>query len=391
MQAVIQSSALPPASAVERGVAPALAAAVTVRLCAPVALTPADVAAWAAMADTVGEANVFAQPWMLRPALAALGGQPCHLALVSDSDGSLIGVMPLSAKRLPGRLPLASVGDWNHPNSFLSAVAVRAGCEAAFWYALLPMMPRLVPKARCITIDALVEGGPVHAGLVAAAARLGAPVSVEQRVTRAMLATQEEPQSYWDANVRPKKRKELRRQWNRLGELGVVTMTAMGREDKVAGWIDEFLMLEASGWKGAAGSALASSPATEQFFRRSMADAQARGALAITALRLDGRAIAMLITLIDGQAGFSFKTAFDEALARFSPGVLLQRESLNILCAHRLSWIDSCAAQDHPMIDSLWRERRSVVTLSLPLPGIANRIAYTVVRTAQRLWHSMKL
>ncbi|MBK8375584.1 MAG: hypothetical protein IPL18_12200 [Sphingomonadales bacterium] len=51
---------------------------------------------------------------------------------------------------------------------------------------------------------------------------------------------------------------------------------------------------------------------------------------------------------------FSFKTAFDEDHARFSPGVLLQIENLKLLEKAGLDWCDSCAAQDHPMIDSLW-------------------------------------
>ncbi len=121
-----------------------------------------------------------------------------------------------------------------------------------------------------------------------------------------------------------------------------------------------------------------------------MAEGHARGQVAITALRLDGRAIAMLITLLSGRTGFSFKTAFDEDFARFSPGVLLQRESLDLLELHRLDRIDSCAAPDHPMIDSLWRERRAIVRLLLPLPGARNRLLFAAARMAQRLWHAGK-
>ena len=42
--------------------------------------------------------------------------------------------------------------------------------------------------------------------------------------------------------------------------------------------------------------------------------------------------------------------------ARFSPGVLIQLENLKILDRGDVAWMDSCAVQDHPMIDSLWTE-----------------------------------
>src|SRR3546814_12960434 len=56
-----------------------------------------------------------------------------------------------------------------------------------------------------------------------------------------------------------------------------------------------------------------------------------------------------------------FKIAFDEALGRFSPGVLIEIANLQaVLGDPAIGWMDSCAAADHPMIDSLWGERRTI-------------------------------
>ncbi|MEQ1688818.1 MAG: GNAT family N-acetyltransferase [Sphingopyxis sp.] len=352
--------------------------------------------AWAALAIGGAEANVFAHPEMLLPALAALDTLgDARLAIVSDAGGRLIGVMPVTVAARLGRFPLRTIACWNHANSFLSPICVAAGAENAFWTAVIGALHRFAPNARALMIDALPEGGAVHAGLIEAATHLGLPTAIESQVVRAMLApdTAREDgwaEAYWDAGVRPKKRKELRRQWNRLNDEGAVAMGELGADEDAAPWIAEFLSLEASGWKGANGSAIASSAGTESFFRAAITAAHTRGGLCFTALRLDGRAIAMLLTLINGSSGFSFKTAFDESYARYSPGVLLQRESLNILGARRLAWIDSCAAQDHPMIDSLWHERRSIVGVSCALPGSANRIAYGTAQSAMRIWHAIK-
>lgn len=359
------------------------------------ALTPAHLAEWQKLAQRAGEANVFAEPWMV---LAGL--RHCHegagavLAFVRNGSGALIGIAPMAASRGFGRAPVRMASGWGHPNSFLSTLLIAEGCATAFWLRLLPAIAEGQAKAPILCLHGVPADGPMHAGLIEACRQLALSLSVEGAVTRAMLATTMDPDAYWDESVRAKKRKELRRQWSRLNEQGVLTTDHLAAAQDggadAAAWIDEFLRLEASGWKGANGSALSSNSDTDGFFRTAMLAAHDAGQMDITALRVDGRAIAMLITLFSGRAGFSFKTAFDEDFARYSPGVLLQRESLSILSQHRLDWIDSCAAQDHPMIDSLWRERRTVLSLALPLPGTINRLTYTAAQAAKRSWHAIK-
>ena len=101
-----------------------------------------------------------------------------------------------------------------------------------------------------------------------------------------------------------------------------------------------------------------------------------RGRLERLDLALDGVPIAMLATLIAPPGAFSFKTAFDEHYARFSPGVLLQLENLAMLDRAGIEWTDSCAVQGHPMIDSLWRERRALGRFSIAIGGSARRAVF---------------
>ena len=62
--------------------------------------------------------------------------------------------------------------------------------------------------------------------------------------------------------------------------------------------------------------------------------------------------------------------AFDEALGRFSPGVLIEIANLHAVQDDpAIGWMDSCAAPDHPMIDSLWAERRTIVQYRIALRG----------------------
>lgn len=348
-------------------------------------------AEWGELTASAADANVFAEPWLAVAGMRhCAGGSTAQLLVARDSAHRLTGIATLSATKRMGRSPLKYSGDWAHPNAFLLSATARAGTEAACWAAIIEATGARHGNSRALVIDGLVEGGAMYGGLVAAAQKLRLPIAVEGRTVRAMLATDVEADAYWDASVRAKKRKELRRQWARLGEMGLLSVDHGDQTADARPWIDEFLALEASGWKGTNGSALASNPDTLAFFRDAMTAGWARGQVLLTALRIDGRAIAMLITLVSGNAGFSFKTAFDEEFARFSPGVLLQRESLGLLTSRKLAFIDSCAAQDHPMIDSLWRERRAVVTLSLPLPGTVNRLAWQTTQVAMAVWRGIK-
>src|SRR3546814_17204462 len=103
------------------------------------------------------------------------------------------------------------------------------------------------------------------------------------------------------------------------------------------------------------------------------------------ALDLGGRPLAMLVHFLCPPGGFSIKTAFDEDYARFSPGVLLQQANLDLLGDPRIAWVDSCAASGHPMIESIWRERPSLVWVTVPLSRTTHMLPFPALRRVQPL------
>ena len=193
---------------------------------------------------------------------------------------------------------------------------------------------------------------------------------------RALLTGEATAEAYLAAAMSAKKRKELRRQHNRLAEEGALTFERLEGDAGLPEWIAEFLALEAAGWKGEAGSALASAPATRALFTQALTGAAAAGRLERLALRLDGRAIAMLVNFITAPGAYSFKTAFDEDYARFSPGMLLQLENLALLDRPDIAWADSCAVEGHPMIERLWRDKRRMVSRNIAIGGHARRALF---------------
>lgn len=346
---------------------------------------------WDALAQDAAEPNPFAEHWCLLPALQHFDrASAAQLLTVYDSPGQLIGIMPVARASHYGRLPLGHVTNWTHPNAFHGAPLVRQGSERAFWQAVLDAFGRLAWARPLVHFTGLTADGPLHRVLSEVMAVRGASCDVVHREIRALLKSELTPDAYWEAALRGKKRKELRRQMSRLGELGSVEFSSWHADEDVAPWIDDFLALEKAGWKGANGSALACAPDTMDWFRATIAGAASAGRLQIRAMTLDGQRVAMLINFVCGEGGFSFKTAFDESLARFSPGVLLQQDNLDLLNRPGLLWVDSCAAQDHPMIDSLWRERRTIVRISVPLGGWHHRLCFKAVRTAEDIWTRLR-
>ena len=131
-----------------------------------------------------------------------------------------------------------------------------------------------------------------------------------------------------EARTSARFRQNLRRRSRRLSELGAVSVRRVERPAEVNAALADFFALEASGWKGARGSAIALDRALVRFYTRIARDAAARGGLAMRALELDGRPIAIHLGLVHRGAYLLPKTAYDEALAHVSPGQLLQREVL---------------------------------------------------------------
>jgi hypothetical protein len=282
------------------------------------------------------------------------------------------------------RLPVPHVVNWLHFHSFLGTPLVRAGAERDFWKAVLQLLDQEAWAKSFLHLTGLVEGGPVHRGLVDAARELGRPCDTVHRSERALLESELSAQAYYEQTVRKKKRKELKRLSGRLSELGTVKLRALGSADELQPWSEAFLELERSGWKGERGSALACDTGTAAFFRDVVEGAFHAGRLDFLRLDLDGRPLAMLVNFVAPPGSFSFKIAIDEDYARFSPGVLIQIENLKTLERGGIGWMDSCAAEDHPMINSLWAERRKLVRVTVPLAGAANRTTFGLCRLAER-------
>ena len=344
---------------------------------------PNALPAWDALASWASEPNPFFEPWYLLPSLQALDPLGSVDMLRFEIDGDLAGLLPVRAESRYYRWPIPQISGWVHPNCFLGAPLVARGLERAFWRALLAWADAAPGVSLFLHLTQFPLSGPLHDALREVLAEQARPHALVHREERALLQSRDAPEDYFAAALSGKKRKELRRQTTRLAELGQLTVERRDDAVDVPAWASHFLDLERAGWKGEAGSALACAPETEALFRHALAGAAERGRLERLSLNLDGRPIAMLASFLTPPVAFSYKTAFDERFARFSPGVLLQRENLAMLGRKGIESTDSCASADHPMIDHIWRERRPVGRLSIGIGGAARQLLFRQLSRAE--------
>lgn len=349
---------------------------------------PADLAAeWRELAEFASESNAFGEAWFVDGALRHLrGSDPVRLAQVRDNDGVLVGVMPLSIAAQHGRLPVTHTTNWVHLQCYCGVPLIRAGDETEFWTALLDLLDRSDWASGFLGLRLVYGDGPVMRGLKQAARAGRRMFDVVQQYERATLASEADGETYLEATVRPKKRKELRRQAKRLAELGTVTFEKLAPDGPIGEWCEAYLALEAAGWKGKGGTALGVDENLSDFFRESMTSAHALGRLDFLRLLLDGRPIAMLVNLRAPPTVWSYKITYDEELSRFSPGVLIELETIPLLLGDpAIAWADSCAKPDHPMINSLWGERQSIVHVTVSLRGALRHLTYLGCRSVDAL------
>src|SRR5690606_21492917 len=112
---------------------------------------------------------------------------------------------------------------------------------------------------------------------------------VRDHFERACLRPGEAPP--FESLIRRKRLKEFRRCWRRLGELGELRFE-VERSRPGSAMVEDFLDLEASGWKGEAGTAMGCRGPDASFAREMFDRTGGAGLLHVYRLRLDDRTIA---------------------------------------------------------------------------------------------------
>ena len=174
-------------------------------------------------------------------------------------------------------------------------------------------------------------------------------------------------------NFDHKRRKELKRLRARLSEQGELKVSHLASGDDLQPFIKAFLELEAKGWKGKRGTAIENDPRLVKGLEQGLIGLHRSGNVRFWMIELDGKPIAAMFALIDGEEATLGKIAHDDAWAKYSPGVQVILEATETLFAEPgLKLADSNAIPDHPMINRIWRDRITCVDVVLAGPSVTS-------------------
>ncbi len=316
-------------------------------------------AEWRALAARALEPNVFYEPAFALPAASAFGHK-AGAGLVWSHAHELLGLFPACIEHRYG-LPLPVLTGWTHPYAPLGTPLVDRDEAETVIAAWLDHLARDVAWPALMLLPLVPESGPFATALAAVLMRREMADASFGRHRRALLVPGDQRAGYIEQAIGAKKRKELRRQRNRLADLGTLKIDAALHGELVGDALADFLDIEARGWKGRAGTAAAGHAGIRRFIESAVHGLAAEDKVRVDRLRLDRKAIAAVITLRSGDTAWTWKIAYDESFARASPGVQLMLDVTEALLAEpAIAQVNSCATADHPMIDRLWRERLPV-------------------------------
>jgi hypothetical protein len=324
------------------------------------------------------EPNIFFSARLLAPAMPRVEDKQVRFALIRDDNGMrsrLRLLMPFTVERPGFSVGAPIIRTWANPFGPLGTPLLDTEDAAETIDNLFEVLTQPQTKLPSVLVlpDIRLNGRFAQLAKAVAIAR-DLSVATTDTFRRPMLESYLDGESYLKQSVSAHHYREMRRQWRNLEKLGTLTYNVARQPEEVRLRMEEFLALEAKGWKGKKRSALINDRYRAAFAREAITNLAEIDAVRIHTVDLDGRAIASIIVFIMAGEAYTWKTAYDESLGRHSPGKLLimkltdwHLDDANILRT------DSCAVPDHPIMSRMWEQRDEMGSLVIGLTPNSDR------------------
>ncbi|MHB1103980.1 MAG: GNAT family N-acetyltransferase [Devosia sp.] len=295
-------------------------AALVHRILATDGLRELDAAAWDALSASALVENPFHARQHVLAGLATVDKRASVRALaISDAAGTLLGLFPFGGRgKIPSPIPVgfgaASKYQFcgtplvhkNHAEAIIGLWLdlMVAGTAPGLW--ALPDLDMGTPLAELILDGVLAR-------------RMAArQVNAYERafLTRLPGGSEVHLQTVLSKN----RLKDVRRTMRRLQEVGTIAFEHVSDPARMRRRLEDFLALEHAGWKGERGTSFLSNPVDAEFARQAYAAPFA----AMDSLLLDGKPVAMKLSIRTGETAFTPKIAYDETHKKLGPGMALE-------------------------------------------------------------------
>src|SRR5215207_2979308 len=349
---------------------------------------PTLLPAWEDLCRRCVEDNVYYSPRYARALLESVDQEKDVAFAVVWGDMRLVAMLPLTISKVAIPLLRPAGQAWQTKYTFgcmplldgqrkteaaAALLDVLASISAGEW--IIPSVN--VEGATCKTLIAALEGKSLGWEFV-------------NRFQRAALETGSTFEEHMQRHVSAKRRKDIARNRRRLAELGTVAHQSHSAGEALQQAVSAFLSVEAAGWKGKRGTALACNENTRRFAINAFTGEKNNSICRADVLTLDGRPIAVSLIAFMGRTGFTVKCSYDEAYHSYSAGLLLETEVIrSFLSENWADRLDSATAGPH-VIDGLWPQRIEVADLMFSLSPRAAELRLSALQMSEQMQKNLK-
>ena len=301
---------------------------------------------WEVLYDRVGSAHFHQHPVWFAAYLEFLCDDVSVPRLLTLRRGTeLMGVWPLTAVRGAGGLRLRELvalcnEHMTHADMLIDPASSDAGGRMlGHLLADMPRWDRLrVPRLR---EDAKLEA------------------SLRERMQRGVLRTPAEGSAWLDCTVpfedlwrraSANHRSKVTRGWSKARQVGTPRFECASTSEMILPALEVFMDIEASGWKGRAGTAIRQSGRLAGFYRHLALEFSQRRMCEIDVLYLGERPVASVFWFRSGGSLHLQKIGYEESLSKLGPGNLVMHEAISRACEddaiRTISFITRCPWAD---------------------------------------------
>ncbi|WP_026381278.1 GNAT family N-acetyltransferase [Afifella pfennigii] len=331
---------------------------------------------WRRLADGAAEPNYFYGPDFVQAALRnqSEGGKVTLLCSwkAHASERRLIGLMPLTRPLFYWGIPLPLHHSWRNKYGHCSAPLLARGDEIRAARSLLDALGEDRFGASALYLHEIDVEGPAFRALRSVLEERGLAWREIRRVARTIATPSEDIDAFMARSMSRTRRYKLRKARRNLEKRGTVKFELLRGERQVTEGLKSFMAVEKAGWKGRLGSAMGCRASTTALLYEGFRGGTGATGGACARLSLDGRPIAVSVIAVSGDTLWTPKIAYDEAYAKYSPGVLLAMSIVEAAGSGLgVTRIDS-ASRPESWIEHYWDERLQLADILVATrPGVS--------------------
>jgi len=340
---------------------------------------------WTDLANNAIEKNIYLLPWFVNASTLLWADKKSDIVTIYHRD-LLIGLFVTQKDFGYAKLPVRFYRNATHRHQLSGTPLVRTDYAEQFVTGLLAWLDTSPASVSFLLLTQLSEENEITTNLRKLSNENHRLTMNVDQYDRAMIKHPQPGINDFEKHIPASRRKSLRRKQKALSKIGEISIQQLTEKRDLECWFENFAELENSGWKRENNSSLLKNPEDANFYRELLPHAFDANALNFFRLTVDGKPIAYTMDFICKPFSYCHRCAYDYSYKKYAPGVMMEYETLKFYtCDGVAATVDSCTAPENQVLNELWPDRKSVVTLAIAKNTVPTRIQFNIVKRMKQL------